>query len=139
MIKPDGLARRWGKSSSYGLYEMTSSNASFYALSGFWYGTDSAPYSFLESDRAGMVHESISLPASGGGKLWTDAGSGANDDADVERDYYGPDDDDSIRILQVPDRQPEAHFFHTNQDTSTFRKLDFAKVQFVSNRFINPA
>ncbi|KAK5731320.1 hypothetical protein LTR15_001259 [Elasticomyces elasticus] len=138
VIKPDNIQRRWGKSSSYGLYEMVNSNASYYALSGFWYNSDSAPYSNLETDRAGMVHESITLPATDGGQLWSDGGSGARDDANVRRVYYGPDDDDSIRILQLLDGQPEAYFFHTNQDGSTFRKLDFTKVQFVSNRFINP-
>ncbi|KAK5681870.1 hypothetical protein LTS10_006403 [Elasticomyces elasticus] len=86
---------------------MVNSNASYYALSGFWYNSDSAPYSNLETDRAGMVHESITLPATDGGQLWSDGGSGAQDDANVRRVYYGPDDDDSIRILQLPDGQPK--------------------------------
>ncbi|KAK3698056.1 hypothetical protein LTR37_017105 [Vermiconidia calcicola] len=139
VIRPDGIQRCWGKSSSYGLYEIYSNQSSFYALSGFWYKSDSATNADLENNRAGMVHESITLPTNGGGELWNDGGSGAEDDASVQRVYYGLNNDDSIRIFQIPDGQPEAYFFHTNQDGSTFRKLDFTKVQFVSNRFINPA
>ncbi|KAK4888866.1 hypothetical protein LTR27_012265 [Elasticomyces elasticus] len=134
VIKPDNIEYRWGKSNSWGLSEMVSSNTSYYALSGFWYNTDYASFDYLEYDRAGMVHESITLPATDGGQLWNDAGSGANDDANVHSVYYGPD-----GILQLADGQPEAYFFHTNQDTSTFHKLDFSKVQFVSNTFINPS
>ncbi|KAK5719582.1 hypothetical protein LTR17_015368 [Elasticomyces elasticus] len=134
VIKPDNIEYRWGKSNRWGLSEMVSSNTSYYALSGFWYNTNYASFDYLEYDRAGMVHESITLPATDGGQLWNDAGSGANDDANVHSVYYGPD-----GIIQLADGQPEAYFFHTNQDTSTFRKLDFSKVQFVSNTFINPS
>ncbi|KAK3635616.1 hypothetical protein LTR56_014656 [Elasticomyces elasticus] len=134
VIKPDNIEYRWGKSNNWGLSEMVSSNTSYYALSGFWYNTDYASFDYLEYDRAGMVHESITLPATDGGQLWNDAGSGANDDANVHSVYYGPD-----AIIQLADGQPEAYFFPTNQDTSTFRKLDFSKVQFVSNTFINPS
>ncbi|KAK5725201.1 hypothetical protein LTR17_013153 [Elasticomyces elasticus] len=134
VIKPDNIEYRWGKSNNWGLSEMVSSNTSYYALSGFWYNTNYASFDYLEYDRAGMVHESITLPATDGGRLWSDAGSGANDDANVHSVYYGPD-----GIIQLADGQPEAYFFHTNQDTSTFRKLDFSKVQFVSNTFINPS
>ena len=64
----------------------------------------------------------------------------APDDADVQRVYHGASDDDSIRIQQLPDSQPEAYFFHTNgaPGDGQYRRLDFSKVQFVSNNFINP-
>jgi len=119
---------------------MVSSDAAFHALSGFYYSTDNAPFAQLETDRAGMVHASLTIPTTPNGQLWNDAGSGASDDADVQRVYYGAADDDSVRIMQLPDGQPEAYFFHTNgaPGDGQYRRLDFSKVQFVSNNFINP-
>jgi len=111
---------------------MVSSDAAFHALSGFYYSTDNAPFAQLETDRAGMVHASLTIPTTTNGQLWNDA--------DVQRVYYGAADDDSVKIMQLPDGQPEAYFFHTNgaPGDGQYRRLDFSKVQFVSNNFINP-
>jgi hypothetical protein len=86
-----------------------------------------------------MVHISLTVTTNPNDQLWNDGGSGANDDADVQRVYYGASDDDSVRIQQMPDGQPEAYFFHTNgaPGDGQYRKLDFSKVQSVSNNFIN--
>lgn len=138
--QPDGFQRAWGKSSSYGLYEMTNSNPNYYALSGLYYGADSIPFSQLETDRVAMVHLNLTVLASNGGQIWNDGGSGARDDANVERVYYGSPDDDSVRIIQAPDGAPEAYFFHTNGFyMNPPLRLDFSKVQFVSNNFVNSA
>jgi hypothetical protein len=119
---------------------MVSGDTNFHALSGFWYGTDDAHLSDLEGDQAGMVHTSLTVLTNPSGQLWNDGGSGADDDADVQRVYYGAPDDDSVRIQQLPDGQPEAYFFHTSgaPGDGQYRRLDFSKVQFVSNNFINP-
>ena len=119
---------------------MVSGDANFHALSGFYYSTDDAPFAYLETDRAGVVHTSLTLVTRPNGQLWNDGGSGANDNADVQRVYYGAPDDDSVRIQQLSGGEPEAYFFHTNgaPGGGQFRKLDFSKVQFVSNNYINP-
>lgn len=120
---------------------MVSGDANFHALSGFYYSTDDAPFAYLETDRAGVVHTSLTLVTRPNGQLWNDGGSGANDNADVQRVYYGAPDDDSVRIQQLSGGEPEAYFFHTNgaPGDGQYRRLDFSKVQFVSNNFINPA
>jgi hypothetical protein len=138
--KPDDIQYRWGMAGKRGLYEMVSGDPNYHALSGFYYDTNKAPFSYLESDQAGMVHTSLTLVTTSGGELWNDGGSGAEQDANVQRVYYGAPDDDSVRIQQRQDGQPEAYFFHTNgvPGDGQYRRLDFSKVQFVSNNFINP-
>jgi hypothetical protein len=139
--KPDSIQRRWYKSKTYGLYEMISTNTSYCALSGFYYHKENAPFSDLEIDHAAMVHTSLTFPTRSGGQLWNDSGSGTGKErnADIQRVYYGAPDDDSIRIQQLPDGEPEAYFFHTNvAPGEEYRMLDFSKVQYVSNNFANP-
>jgi hypothetical protein len=119
---------------------MTSKDTNYHALSGFYYSTDNARFSNLETDQAGMVHTSLTLVTISGGQLWNDGGSGANDEADVQSLYYGASTDNSVRIQQLPDSQPAASFVHTNgaPGDGQYRRLDFSKVQFVSNNYINP-
>lgn len=144
--RPDDIDGRWGHAPHYGLYEMISRTPGYYALSGFYYRDNHASFQLMEQENPGMVHESLTLEASDGGELWNDSGSGVNQDARVHWVNQGPPDDDSIRILQIPDGQPQAYFFHTwrgDRDGGgsdiRYRRLDFSKVQFVSNNFINPA
>jgi hypothetical protein len=138
--KPEDIQYRWGMGAGRGLYEMISGDPNYHALSGFYYQTNKAQFSQLESDQAGMVHTNLTLVTTSGGELWNDGGSGAEQNAFVQRVYYGAPDDDSVRIQQRQDGQPEAHFFHTNgaPGDGLYRRLDFSKVQFVSNNFINP-
>jgi hypothetical protein len=137
--KPDDIQYRWGMGAGRGLYEMVSRDPNYHALSGFYYDTNKAQFSQLESDRASMVHTSLTRVATLSGQLWNDGGSGAEQYADVERVYYGAPDDDSVRIQQLSVGQPEAYFIHTNGAAGeVYRRLDFSKVQFVSNSFINP-
>jgi len=77
---------------------MTSKDTNYHALSGFYYSTDNARFSNLETDQAGMVHTSLTLVTISGGQLWNDGGSGANDEADVQSLYYGASTDNSVRI-----------------------------------------
>jgi hypothetical protein len=142
--KPDNIQRRWYKSTTrtkHGLYEMTSTNTSYCALSGFYYHNGDALFSHLEIDHAAMVHTSLTRPISSGSQLWNDTGSGTGKErnADMQRVSYGAPDDDSVRIQQLPGGEPEAYFFHTNvAPGEEYRMLDFSKVQFVSNSFVNP-
>jgi hypothetical protein len=135
--KPESIIHRWVKIPDWMLYEMVSADTNYHALSGFLYGTWDVQVSQLKTDGAGMVHTSLTLLTTPNGQLWNDAGSGANQDADVQRVYYGAPYDD---IQQLPDGQTEAYFFHTNgaPEDGKYRKLDFSKVKFVSNNFINP-
>jgi hypothetical protein len=67
--KPDNIQRRWYKSTTrtkHGLYEMTSTNTSYCALSGFYYHNGDALFSHLEIDHAAMVHTSLTRLISSG-------------------------------------------------------------------------
>lgn len=140
--KPDSIQTKWDEDYA-SLHEMASNDPDFHALSGFLWTSDSGPISGLDTDRAAMVHRSLTTLASDGGRLWYAADPFNRNPMDVYRVDYGPSDDDSSRILQLPDGAPEAYFFHTKSPTDSFwhklglRKLDFTKVQFVSNTFLD--
>jgi hypothetical protein len=137
--KPTGSFRAWGMRSPHrmGLFEMFG-DAGFSALSAFFIRDDGIDLGRLGT--SAVVADEILQPANNyTTRLWSDAGSGAQDNGSAWA-IQGPQ-DVNANMLRTPTDVLPAFCFHANNDEDhppgiPPKQLDFSKVQVVSNKFL---
>ena len=132
--KPTHLNYKWGKSSSWEIYEMSGDDANLYPLSSFFFRTNKAQ--LPDAGAAALILSSLLIGYSSYSQLWTDKGSKVRDSGSVWA-IHGPADAD---MSYTPTSSTPSYLFRSQTGYGApgypSYQLDFSKIAVLSDSFV---